>query len=193
MGYHRAGFDEIVGIDNCPMPRYPFTFIETDALEYCAEHGHEFDAIHASPPCQKYGKLKYLSGDHPKLIPQVRDILIATGKPYAIENTNRAPLINPVMLTGAMFGMNILRDRLFECNFPVPFLLSPVPRSPVKMGRPIKEGDILQPVGHFSNVPYARREMEIDWMTQQELSQAIPPAYTAYIGRYLIEAIKGKL
>lgn len=189
MGYHRAGFDEIVGVDNCPMLRYPFTFVLDDALEYCAAHGCEFDAIHASPPCQKYGKIKFLSGKHPRLIEPVRDALIATGKPYVIENVPGAPLINPILLTAAMFGMNILRDRLFECSFEVPLRLSPTALPPVKMGRPVSEGDILQPVGHFSGADYARREMGIDWMGTKDLSQAIPPAYTEYIGRFMINKI----
>lgn len=188
MGYHRAGFDEIIGVDNRPMPHYPFTFVLGDALEYSREHGTEFDAIHASPPCQKYGKTKHLAGNHPQLIEKVRDVL--TGKPYVIENVPGAPLINPIMLTAAMFGMNILRDRLFECTFPVPLMLSPTTQRPVKMGRPVTSGDILQPVGHFSNVPYAREQMGIDWMTQAELAQAIPPAYTEYIGKYLMSAVE---
>lgn len=203
VGYARAGFAPY-GVDNRPMKRYPYPFLQMDALEAMRRllagegltfsngetlHLRDFAAIVASPPCQKYGKLKHLSGKHPKLIPEVRELLLKTGKPYVIENTNRAPLINPIMLTAAMFDMNILRDRLFECNFPVPFLLSPVPFPPVKMGRPVSEGNILQPVGHFSNVAYAKRVMDIDWMTQGELAQAIPPAYTAYIGGFLMQAI----
>ena len=192
MGYHQAGFDEIVGVDNRPQKHFPFTFVQADALDYCREHGREFDAIHASPPCQKYGRTKNLAGNHPKLIESVRDALIATGKPYVIENVPDAPLINPILLTAAMFGMNILRDRLFECSFEVPLRLSPTSQSPMKMGRPVSEGDILQPVGHFSGVDYARREMEIDWMVQSELSQAIPPAYTEFIGHFLLEAIRSR-
>jgi len=187
--YQRFGF-YVVGVDNRPQPHYiGDEFYQADALEYCAAHGAEFDAIHASPPCQKYGKLVHLSGDHPMLIPQVRELLVKMGKPYIIENTNRAPLINPIMLTAAMFGMNILRDRLFECNFFVPFELSPVPLPPVKMGRPVATGEVLQPVGHFSNVQYAREQMGIDWMTGRELSQAIPPIYIEYLCPYLLKAI----
>lgn len=193
MGYSRAGFDQITGVDLKPMPRYPFDFVQADALEYLAgliKSGEiaQYDAIHASPPCQKYGKTKHLAGSHPQLIEQVRDLLMLSGLPYVIENVPGAPLIDAVLLTGAMFGQRIKRDRLFECSFQVPFVMSPSVPSAVKMGRAVAEGDIIQPVGHFSNVQYARQEMGIDWMIGAELSQAIPPAYTEWIGKKMIEA-----
>lgn len=187
MGYHRAGF-EVVGVDIAKQAHYPFEFHQADALEYLAEHGQEFDAIHASPPCQKYSKAKHLSGDHPQLIGRVRDALVSTGRQYVIENVPGAPLRHPVVLTGPMFGMNIVRNRLFECSFYVPFVLSPTSPPAVKMGRAIKGGDMLQPVGHFAGVEYARSQMGIDWMNQNELAQAIPPTYTEFIGRYLLDS-----
>jgi len=189
MGYHRAGF-EVVGVDIKHQPHYPFEFHQADALEYLSGQGQEFDAIHASPPCQKYGKTKHLAGDHPQLIGQVRDTLIAIGRPYVIENVPGAPLRNPVVLTGPMFGMNIVRDRLFECSFDVPFVLSPTSPPAVKMGRAINDGDMLQPVGHFAGVEYARAQMGIDWMTRSELAQAIPPAYTEFIGRAVMARLQ---
>jgi DNA (cytosine-5)-methyltransferase 1 len=185
MGYHRAGF-EVVGVDIKPQPHFPFEFHQADVMTYRLEG---FDAIHASPPCQKYGKTKHLAVDHPQLIEAIRERLIGTGGPYIIENVPGAPLFQPIMLTGAQFGMRIHRDRLFECNFHVPFELSPTSPSAVKMGRPIVEGDVIQPVGHFSNVAYARREMGIDWMNRAELAQAIPPAYTEYIGKWLLQVL----
>lgn len=188
MGYHRAGFD-VTGVDIEPQPRYPFQFIQADALEYLAAHGHEYDVIHASPPCQKYGKTKHLAGDHPKLIEPIRRLILKAGKPYVIENVPGAPLCNPLLLNGAMFGMRILRDRLFESNVPLPLVLLPQNQKPVKMGRPVCEGDVLQPVGNFSGVGYAREQMGIDWMVGNELSQAIPPAYTEFIGRFMMQYI----
>ena len=192
MGYYRAGFDEIVGVDIKPQKNYPFAFVLGDALEYVAYHGHEFDAIHASPPCQKYSKARNLRGNtHPDLVAPVRELLKATGKPYVIENVQGAPLINPVTLVGSMFGLMTMRPRLFECSFPVPFVLAPPAQAKhAKMGRPPKEGEYVHVVGHMSNVPYCREAMGIDWMTVGELAQAIPPAYTQWIGERLIEVIK---
>lgn len=189
-GYHLAGF-EVVGVDNRPMPRYPFTFIQADALEYLATHGHEFDAIHASPPCQFHSNTQRIQGNtHPDLIEPTRKLLQEIGKPYVIENVPGAPLINPVILIGTMFDLMTIRPRLFECSFDVPLVLAPVPsRQQTKMGRaPKRDGDYVQIVGHFSNVDYARRAMGISWMTRDELSQAIPPAYTHFIGTYLLNA-----
>lgn len=196
MGYHRAGFDDITGVDIKPMPRYPFRFIQGDALEYLAEHGHEYDVIHASPPCQAYsmaGQQWRASGkEYQDLVEPTRELLIATGKPYIIENVPGAPLINPTVLNGALFGMLVHRERLFECSFDIPFLLLPQLPRPVNMGRPIIHGDVIQPVGHFSGVPYAREQMGIDWMTQAELAQAIPPAYTEYIGKQLMQVLNAR-
>jgi DNA (cytosine-5)-methyltransferase 1 len=194
MGYYRAGFNEIVGVDNRPMPRYPFTFVLADALEYVREHGHEFDAIHASPPCQEYSmsaqQWRQAGKSYPDLVQDTRDLLIASGKHYVIENVRGAPLLNPIVLNGPFFNMRLRRTRLFETSFHVPFtLIPPDEKSRLRMGGPTQEGDVVVPVGHFSNAPYARRVMGIDWMTQGELAQAIPPAYAEYIGRFLIEAI----
>lgn len=191
MGYKRAGF-YVVGVDIKPQPRYAGDeFVQGDALDYVVAHGQEFDVIHASPPCQAYSKSRYLQDNkHPQLIKNTRRGLRATGKPYVIENVQGAPLINPVTLVGSMFGLLTMRPRLFECNFPVPFLLAPPPAAQhAKMGRPPQEGEYVHVVGHMSNVPYCRRAMGIDWMTQAELAQAIPPAYTEWIGRHLMEHI----
>ena len=93
MGYHRAGFD-VVGVDIEPQPRFPFEFVQADAIEYIQAHGREFDVIHASPPCQAYSVTKawYPDSDHPDLVSITRKVLQATGKPYVIENVPGAPL-----------------------------------------------------------------------------------------------------
>src|SRR3990172_8007103 len=125
MGYHRAGFDEIVGVDFKPQKHYPFTFVQADALEYVAAHGREFDAIHASPPCQRYSNMTKRWGigiNHPNLIGPVRERLQEIGIPYVIENVKGAPLENPVMLCGSMFGRGaseygLRRHRYFEASF----------------------------------------------------------------------------
>jgi len=190
-GYHLAGFD-VVGVDIEPQPNYPFEFHQSDALEFLELHAHEFGAIHASPPCQfatTASQVWRAKGKHyENLIPATREALKKTGLPYVIENVPGAAkwLIDPVYLNGAMFGMLVHRERLFECSFEVPLFLLPQLVKPVKMGRPVKAGDVIQPVGNFSGVEYARKQMGISWMSQRELSQAIPPAYTKYIGGLLL-------
>ncbi|SDY71715.1 DNA (cytosine-5)-methyltransferase 1 [Saccharopolyspora shandongensis] len=188
MGYHRAGFD-VVGVDIAPQPRYPFEFHQADALEFLAAHGHEFDAIHASPPCQAFTNAQRIRGnDHPDLIAPTRDLLIATGRPWVIENVEGAPLHNPVMLCGAMFPqLKVYRHRLFETNFPLSAPAHPehVARL-TKMGRPPRPGEFMHVVGNFSGVQAARDAMGIDWMTRDTLREAIPPVFTEYIGAALL-------
>lgn len=190
MGYSRAGFD-VVGVDISPQPNYPMKFVQSDALEYLSEHGHEFDAIHASPPCQAYTKAQRIQKNtHPDLVGPTRDALIALQVPYVIENVPGAPLIDPIMLCGAMFGLGTYRHRLFESNV----VITP-PEHPehiaknAKMGRQPKPGEFMHVVGNFSGVAQAREAMDIKWMVRDELREAIPPAYTEYIGRTLKEYV----
>lgn len=152
MGYHRAGF-EVVGVDLWPMPRYPFEFIQSDALnaldtlilggcledcriggDHCGLRLSEVEAIHASPPCQRYSKMSIcrpgLSDAYPDLIEPTRERLELTGLPYVIENVPGAPLRAPVTLCGCQFGceaqfrdqgtVQLRRKRGFESNFPIP-------------------------------------------------------------------------
>jgi len=191
-GYQRAGF-YVVGVDIAPQPHYcGDEFYQADALDFIREYGHEYNVIHSSPPCQVYGKTKHLANEgHPDLIAETRKALQIAGKPYIIENVPGAPLIDPTILTGGHFGILVHRPRLFESSFPLPFVLAQPLSPPVKMGRPVQDGDVIQPVGHFSGVDYARREMGIDWMTGAELAQAIPPAYTEWIGKQLLKVLHG--
>jgi DNA (cytosine-5)-methyltransferase 1 len=199
MGYHRAGFD-VVGVDKVRRDRYPFEFIQADLTVDPIENfaawvrAMGFDAIHASPPCQAYSmagqQWRTAGKEYQDLVEPTREALKRTGKPYVIENVPGAPLVNPVILNGARFGLMVNRTRLFECSFPVPFELLPPQMQPVKMGRPVKTGQVITPVGHFSNVGYAREQMEIDWMTKDELAQAIPPTYTEYVGARLIQSLR---
>jgi DNA (cytosine-5)-methyltransferase 1 len=209
MGYHRAGFD-VVGVDIAPQKRYPFTFVQADALEYCAAHGHEFDVIHASPPCQVHSRLKALHAQseyfdkHLDLVPQTRELLQSLGKPYVIENVMGAPLINPTILCGTMFDLGCVckdgqyrqlwRHRQFEMSF---FCLTPTCQH---RGEPIgvygnggAQAKTVWNGGPNRGYMGAKQEridaMRIDWMNNAELSQAIPPAYTEYIGRQLLQAL----
>jgi len=200
MGYHRAGFDRIVGVDIKPQPRYPFTFVQADALsllrrlavdpEYL---GQRFDAIHASPPCQKYSwsAKRWTDIERVDLVPETRAALQRLGLPYVIENVIGAPLIRPVTLCGLMFGLGVLRHRLFESDG---VLFAPV--HPQHTGS-VGAGDYVTVAGHGGNNAKghggrARKQaaMGIDWMNDAELNQAIPPDYTAFIGRQLVQALR---
>lgn len=200
-GYYRAGFTEIVGVDICPQKRYPFEFVLGDALEYVREHGHEFDAIHASPPCQDHTSLRFITGKrYPTYIELTRALLTQSKKVFAIENVERAPLVNPILLCGTMFGLRVIRHRLFETNPPIYFL----PHSCNHWGKvsgnhrwsdrklvraDLKNFDFLTITGNDYIAEDGRRAMGIEWMTKKELSQAIPPAYTEFIGRQLLGAL----
>ncbi|MGI5162756.1 DNA cytosine methyltransferase [Spirillospora sp. CA-253888] len=191
MGYHQAGFD-VTGVDIDPQPRYPFTFIQADALEVLADQAFmtQFDAVAASPPCQAFSLAQRIQGrTHPDLIEPVRDRLTALGLPYVIENVVGAPLHDPVELCGCMFpGLNVYRERLFEFGH-WPGITQPAHRQHteplVKMGRPPVPGHRMHVVGNFSGVAQARAAMGIGWMVRDELREAIPPAFTRHIGQAL--------
>jgi DNA (cytosine-5)-methyltransferase 1 len=194
-GYMLAGF-HVTGIDINPQPRYRGDdFVQADALEYVAAHGHEFDVIHASPPCQRYSvqtAMRYRD-NHPDLIAPTRELLRAAGKPYVIENVEnaRALLINPIKLCGSMFGLNLWRHRYFEmwpdvlCLTPIcnhaelPVLITGTTRrKPEKGGR--MEYSAQQ----------CRDASGLHWMTRKEMDEAIPPIFTKWIGERLMKAVE---
>ena len=199
MGYHKAGF-EVVGVDKDPQKNYPFEFIQADAIELILDRGHEFDAIHASPPCQEYSKSTAYARSKGKVSPDLvagtRGALIKAGRPYIIENVPQAPIRPQVVLTGKMFGLHVLRKRHFETSF---FMLNipPIPEFR-KVGEEIccvygKASQDRAPKHRFGfktireSWAYA---MGIDWhMTEAELAEAIPPAYTEFIGRNLLQTL----
>jgi DNA (cytosine-5)-methyltransferase 1 len=192
VGYYRAGF-EVVGVDLVPQPHYPFEFHQADALEYCAAYGKGFDIIHASPPCQGYSRTRHIfktGKTYPLLIETVRDLLWSSGAEYIIENVPGAPLKNALVLDGRMFGLTVFRKRLFETSR---FILAPPmpPNNRRKMVADISEYDrgqygFISVYGRRFSVPVASVAMGIDWMTRDELAQAIPPSYTEFIGRQLL-------
>lgn len=187
MGYYHAGFD-VVGVDIDPQPRYPLTFHQGDALKYLLEHYHEFDAFHASPPCQAFTNAQKIQGnEHPDFIQATRAAFDLIGKPYVIENVPGSPVRADIELCGAMFGLRTYRHRLFESNVP---LAAPAHQDhrarTTKMGRRPVEGEYMHVVGNFSGVQAARDAMGMPWATRDGLREAIPPAYTEHIGTQLL-------
>lgn len=187
-GYVYAGY-EVVGVDIAPQKDYPFTFILDNALTYMeglisSGEIRRFDLLHASPPCQAHMKSGNINGYHYEdLIPETRELLKASGLPYIIENVPGAPLISPIRLCGKNFGLMTYRHRLFESNIPFkqPYhLLHREVRT--KLGIAPNEGEMIDVAGNFIGVDYARRAMRINWMPRKTLKEAIPPAYTHYLG-----------
>lgn len=197
IGYSQAGFD-VIGVDIEPQPNYPLPFIKADVLTLDPRFIGSFDVIHASPPCQAYSDLaKRNRNGHewPRLIEPIRDVLIRCGRPYVIENVDGAPLHNPVVLCGTMFkDLRVLRHRLFESN--VALFAPPHGRHPKvhtfdrrksHFGKTNEWTDFVQVTGGGNcTLAAARAAMGIDWMTKTEINEAIPPAYTRFIGEQLL-------
>lgn len=209
MGYHQAGF-EVTGVDIKNQKRYPFTFIQKDAIEVLkdVEFLSQFDVIAASPPCQTHSRTKHLrdaqGGTTTKLdmIPETRELLINSGKPYVIENVIGAPLINPILICGSSFGLKVRRHRIFESNVEL-------------VGSVCKHKEQGKPVGIYGSmndtaqgmdkatgkyviggstaktIEEAREAMGIDWMIWKEIVEAIPPVYTNHIGLQLMVTLNG--
>jgi hypothetical protein len=206
MGYYRAGFD-VVGVDINPQPNYPFFFIQGDALEFAAKYGHKFDAIHASPPCQ--ANIPITAGnrgrdgwedDHVNLIPKTRGLLSRIGRPYVIENGVTKELRADLTLCGLMFGLPTFRHRLFELGN----WAAEQPPMPSHKGyrtagwrHGVKyEGNVYGVYGSGGGKPtiaQAQEALGIDWTNvRAELNEAIPPAYTEYVGRQLMAHLTGE-
>jgi DNA (cytosine-5)-methyltransferase 1 len=199
VGYHRAGFD-VVGVDIEPQPNYPFAFIRADALDsmrWLFESGHEFDAVHASVPCQLFTYRRRGAGvgdSYPDLVAEVRTKLRATELPYVIENVPGAPLRDPVQLCGTGFGLDVQRHRLFESNVPIMGMPCAHGRHAARFPAATNRGENTRRTVEIGvwRIPLEvqQRAMGIDWMTVPELSQAIPPAYTEHIGHYLMAEVR---
>ena len=207
MGYHRAGFD-VTGVDNRPQPRYPFTFIQADAMTFPLDG---FDAIHASPPCQAFTQMsarwrgKGTKADiHPDLLTPTLAILRTLGLPYIVENVQgaKAHMRATLVLHGGMFRLGVHRPRLFEANVLILAVRTPQTLSPLGVYGAKPDGHTTYRYRNNGNykgkslirtaksVEEAREAMGIDWMTWDEIREAIPPAYTEYIGVQLLEHLK---
>jgi DNA (cytosine-5)-methyltransferase 1 len=187
-GYADAGF-EVVGVDVKHGKRYPFEYLRQDVMQLDIDFLKSFDVIHASPPCQLFSSTKHLRNAQGKgsskldLVEPVREMLIASGRPYVIENVLGAPLINAVTVCGSFFGLKVRRHRLFESNVKL-------------VGTECRHKEQGRPVGIYGSMrdeipsggktaetmDQAKQAMGIDWMLWGELVEAIPPAYSKFIG-----------
>jgi DNA (cytosine-5)-methyltransferase 1 len=190
MGYHRAGF-EVVGVDIKPQKHYPFEFHQADALIYLHFHASEFDAFHASPPCQSYSAaMKHLAKPQPMLIEPVRKAFQKTEKPWVIENVIGAPLENPLILCGTMFGLRVHRHRLFEAPTVYNLLPQCYKQKPIlNPHRSESRERIYAEFGRQDPEKLWRDEMGVNWMGRHETRESIPPAYTEWIGKQLMKAL----
>jgi hypothetical protein len=185
MGYHRAGFT-VVGVDIEPQPYYPFEFIQADALDVLADREFlsGFDAIHASPVCKTFARVTAWRGDrsnHPDTLTPTLRLLESAAAPWVAENVPEAcpPLRGDLLLCGSQFGLEIKRHRAFQFgNWSIPYGLMP----PCDCGR-------ARPFMHKQERAYADA-MGCTWMPKESARQAVPPAYTEYIGHQLMTALE---
>jgi hypothetical protein len=199
MGYHRAGF-EVVGVDNKPQPHYPFEFHQAGAFDYLAEHWREFDAIHASPPCQASTALTKGTNrgrEYVQLIPETRYALAGTRTPFILENVQGSALRRDLTLCGEMFGLAVIRHRYFEAHgFGAAQPVHKPHRGRVAGWRHGTRYDgpyvaVYGDGGGKGSVVEWQEAMGIDWTDDRKsIAEAIPPAYTEFIGRQLIDHLR---
>lgn len=198
MGYHQAGFDEIVGVDISPQPNYPFTFIQGDALRPPVDLT-AFDLIHASPPCQDYSRaMRHLSAPTPALIPETLRLLESSARPWILENVPGAPLPTAptlfgeygVELCGSMFELRVRRHRLFQCSFPV---TAPSACDHTALAfnhyNQLGRDRIYAEFGRQDPDPLWAAEMGVPWMGKYEAREAIPPAYTKFLSEQFLAQV----
>jgi DNA (cytosine-5)-methyltransferase 1 len=195
-GYARAGF-EVTGIDIKHGKRYPHKYIRGDVRDYLSqEFLNQFDVIAASPPCQTHSITQHLRNAQGKttakidMIPETRQALIASGKPYIIENVQGSPLINPITLCGSAFNLKVRRHRLFESNMTLQGSLCKHKQQGKPVGIYGSMRDQIPNGGHTAKtMDEAKEAMGIDWMIWSELVESIPPIYTEYIGKQIINRL----
>lgn len=206
-GYAEAGF-YVAGVDLAPQPNYQWAFRQGDALAFVVEHmdeiRREYDVIHASPPCQNYLNLGAVNRklgrdyDHPDLIAATRELLTETGLPYVIENVEDAApeLRGPVRICGTGLGLPIRRHRLFESSIPLEgvacdhrafrekkYWTSWRPKGQHRLST------VVQVYGNSGGKHEWPAAMGIDWMTNDEMSEAVPPLYAEHVGRQVMACL----
>lgn len=199
-GYDAAGF-EVTGVDLNPMPDFPYRFIQGDAIEFLKNHGHEYDVIHASPPCQVHSSITKSRSKHLDLIPETRQVLESLGVPWVIENVVGSGLRPDLVLCGTMFGLKSYRHRLFESS---EVLMQPAhPKHEEEVwfphdkrrwsyGLPYDGVSMIPVYGNNAPARYQYMAMGIDpsWMRRKQMINAIPPAFTECIGGQLIRRVE---
>jgi DNA (cytosine-5)-methyltransferase 1 len=201
MGYHQAGWD-VVGVDVEPQPHYPFEFIQADALTpiqaFEERVGYDFDAVHASPPCQAFSVTRVIQNNaHSDLLTPTRTMLEAVGFPWVIENVPGAPMRKDLVLCGTQFGLEadgfeVRRHRWFEFSDPriVPMVMECAHRLPPVFAYGHSQDNAHKQRYGPCGADTRRRAMGVEWMNRDELAQAIPPAYTEFIGAELLRQLR---
>lgn len=203
MGYYRAGW-EVLALDNVPHPENPFPMLLADAMQILKQPRFldAFDLVHASPPCPRYSRItpEESRDKHPDYVPKVRELLIAWGGRYVIENVPGAPLIDPVRLCGSSFGLRCRRHRLFESNMPLEGSVCDHASQGQPVGiygqHPDRPGGFKRPSGtsrgiKAASIAEAQEALGIDWMTTwSDLADSVPPAYTEYVGRQIAHQMR---
>jgi DNA (cytosine-5)-methyltransferase 1 len=188
VGYARAGFD-VVGVDINPQKNYPFEFVQADATEYPLDG---FDAIHASPPCQDHMQTPHRKHGTGWMLPHTRDRLLEQFSPWVIENVPGAPMRPDIKICGCQVGLELRRERWFETSWEA-FSLAEPHHHPHPVVSVVGHGTptwVREKLGFNPTIAHYRAAMGIDWMNRDELSQAIPPAYTELIGHQLMQHIR---
>lgn len=187
MGLHRAGY-EVTGVDIEPQPKYPFQFIQGDALQFDLAG---FDFVWASPPCQRHSRMSScregLREKYPDLIAATREKLTKWGGDWIIENVIGAPLQNAVMLCGAMFGLETYRHRIFESSRVLFVPDHPKHTTPTSKAGHWKPGTFISVAGNCAPMQMARDAMGIDWMPRKNLVEAIPPVFSEHLAKQFLK------
>lgn len=186
-GYARAGFT-VVGVDLEPQPRYPYPFIQADAMELLGDAAFlaEFDAYHASPPCQDHSVSRHaVGGDHGTgwMLSAVIEAFRPLGKPWVVENVGAAVMPSAMTLCGTTFGLGLHRHRRFETSW---LVLAEGCRG----GAAVRyRGRAAEVFGHHGNTDRVREEWQVPWMSQYGTAQCVPPAFTEFLGSQMLELI----
>ncbi len=188
VGYERAGF-EVVGVDIAPQKNYPFEFILADATVYPLDG---FDAVHASPPCQDHMLTPHKPHGTGWMLDHTRQRLLAQDAPWVIENVPGAPMRADFRICGCQVGLELRRERWFETSWHA-FQFAEPHNHPHPVPSVVGHGTpswVRKQLGYNPTIVDYRASMGIDWMNRNELSQAIPPAYTELVGRALMAQLR---
>lgn len=164
-------------------PRPNRSVAETTAIDLMKEPlSGDFDLALLHPKCTKWSDMPDVDPeDHENQIPRAREIGRQIADEYVIENKPRAPLDDPTVLHGRMFGLPIAYERAFEASFPV---LQPPQQ---------------QTFGEKTVSPYYYSDRTTEWWKatkgyvgdypKQHLAKnALPAAYVRFVVRSWLES-----